>query len=118
MAISKQLRVPLRIVFYREDGHVIAHCLEFDLVGDGETNTSALARLANAMALQIQASVESGNPANLFSPADGKFFRMFAEGSDIAQGELQISAASQTQVVIEDIEYREYSSPAEDRARV
>ena len=37
MSQSRNLRVPLRVVFYREDEVWIAHCLEFDLAGDGMT---------------------------------------------------------------------------------
>ncbi len=114
--MQNQLRVPLRIVFYQEDGRAIAHCLEFDLIGDGATNAEALERLSQAISLQIEASLECDNPTNLFSPADGKFFRMFAEGRDMVQGELQIAAAPRAQVLIEDIEYREYST--EGLARV
>ena len=37
------LRVPLRVVFYKEDGDWIAHCLEFDLLGDHFATRAELA---------------------------------------------------------------------------
>lgn len=78
----QRLRVPIRIVFYQEEGAWIAHCLEFDLVGDGATRESALGRLSQAIQIQLEATLDYGNPANLFHPADGKFFQMFAAVND------------------------------------
>lgn len=75
----KPFHIPLRVVFYREDEAWIAHCLEFDLVGDGDTREAALQSLAEAIGLQLEASVEHDNPRNLFRPAPGEFFQMFAE---------------------------------------
>ena len=106
----KTLRVPLRVVFYREGGSWIAHCLEFDLLGDGTTKPEALETLFQAVVLQAQASVEHNNLANLFSPADGKYFRMYAAGVDVAMGlmELSIERLRSEAPMIEDIEAREY----------
>jgi hypothetical protein len=100
------LRLPLRIVFYREDGDWIAHCLEFDLAGDGPTKDAALASLSAAIRIQVDESLKSGNLDNLFMPAEGKYFRMFATGNDAAALELAMDAlpfdAQRT-------EFREYS---------
>jgi len=65
MSQSRKLRVPLRVIFYREGESWIAHCLEFDLVGDGMTREDALDLLSDAIAMQAQASLECKNPANL-----------------------------------------------------
>ncbi|MCE9556846.1 MAG: hypothetical protein K8T91_26155 [Planctomycetes bacterium] len=102
------LRIPIRIVFYREGDEWFAHCLEFDLVGSGSTKPVALSSLSEAIAIQIEQSIEHGNPANLFTPADGRLFQMFAEGDDstLAHGQLEMRFAS---VVIEDAELREYT---------
>jgi len=78
------LRVPIRVVIYQVEGSWVAHCLEFDLLGDGETQEEALERLAQAIRIQVEATRDFGNPANLFSPAEGKYFRMFAAGRDVA----------------------------------
>jgi predicted RNase H-like HicB family nuclease len=103
-------RLPLRIVFYQQDGDWVAHCLEFDLMGDGETKEDALEQLAEAIVLQIEATAKLRNPANLISPADGKFFAMFAAGKDIVRAELQLKlpAPRIDNFEIEDCEYREY----------
>ncbi len=78
--MSREFNVPLRVLFYREDDAVIAHCLEFDLIGDGETHEEAMQSLADAIAVQIAEVLESKNVDNLFHPAPGEYFRMFAEG--------------------------------------
>jgi predicted RNase H-like HicB family nuclease len=102
----------LRIVFYKDEDDWIAHCLEFDLIGDGVTREKAMENLAEAILLQIQASVEHNNVANLFSPADGKYFRMFAAGKDVARAEVELKPLCPPRhidnVEIEACEYREY----------
>jgi len=99
------LRVPVRVVFYQEENLWVAHCLEFDLLGHGTTHEQALELLSEAIHTQVEASVEFENPANLFSPADGKYFRMFAAGSDAAHGAIDLQVSN---VVIDDTCSREY----------
>ena len=112
MVPRKTFRVPLRIVFYRESGSWIAHCLEFDLIGDGQSKVEALDRLSEAVSLQVEASMEHENYANLFTPAEGKFFEMYAAGHDVISGTLEITAILErmksTSAVIEGVETREY----------
>ena len=75
-----RFRMPLQIVLYKEQARWIAHCLEFDLLGDGETEQQAVQMLATAVGIQLEDALQSGNMNNLFCPADGKFFQIFAEG--------------------------------------
>lgn len=113
MIPRKTLRVPLHVVFYKEFGSWIAHCLEFDLIGDGESKEGALERLGETIALQVEASMEHGNNANLFTPADGKFFEMYAAGRDLIPRTLEINAIIEhmklTSSVIEGVETRSNS---------
>lgn len=74
------MRISLRVVFYRERDSWIAHCLEFDLIGNGATRFEATGILIEAIALECRTSIEHDNPANLFCPADGECFMMFAAG--------------------------------------
>jgi predicted RNase H-like HicB family nuclease len=104
----KKLIVPIRIVFYRDESDWVAHCLEFDLIGDGLDRQTALSRLMEAMSLQLEASIEHDNPDNLFKPAEGKFFRMFFEGEDTAVGQVHLDSDWLT---IDEIEAREYPAP-------
>jgi predicted RNase H-like HicB family nuclease len=92
-------------VFYKDNKDWIAHCLEFDLMGDGATKKEALDQLSNAISIQVETSLEYDNPVNLFKPADGKFFAMFAAGTDVAVGELHLKIDS---VTIDETETREY----------
>jgi predicted RNase H-like HicB family nuclease len=105
-----KMRIPLRAVFYLDGGHWVAHCLEFDLMGHGETRQEALSMLSEAIAIQIEATVRHQNPANLFSPADGRIFAMFAAGKDVAFAKLEIEKRPVASVTIEDVETREYSA--------
>lgn len=106
------MRLPIRVVFYKEESDWIAHCLEFNLIGDGSTKQEAIDELCEAISLQIQATIEFNNPANLFRPADGKFFEMFAAGENVAIGEVQLQKRVAPRYVdsyeIEDCQYREY----------
>lgn len=112
-----RLSIPLRIVFYRENGVLIAHCLEFDLLGDGKDKREALDRLAEAIRLQLEASIELDDPGNLFNPADGAVFQRYAEGKHIAAGFLEISAAKMREQYpqITKWEAREYDADYADR---
>lgn len=105
------LRVPIRVVFYREEGAWIAHCLEFDLLGDGETLQEALERLFAAIQIQVEATLEYGNPANLFSPADGKYLRMFAAGEDVTGPEVSLELEPLNGIAIEEVELRQFVQP-------
>ena len=108
----RNLRVPLRVVFYVEGESWVAHCLEFDLVGDGSTKEEAIEALSTAIAIQVSASLEFENPANLFTPADGEFFQKYAEGVDVADGEITVrmDRLRSSLPIIESVEAREYTS--------
>lgn len=101
----RPLRIPIRVIFYKDEQSWVAHCLEFDLMGDGPTKPDALTQLKEAVNLQVAASLEADNAANLFKPADGRFFEMFAAGKDVVVGELRIHLDP---VIINDAETREY----------
>ncbi|MCH8045737.1 MAG: hypothetical protein IID44_18655 [Planctomycetes bacterium] len=85
-----KFQIPLRIVLYQEGGEWIAHCLEFDLVGNGATRQDAIASLSQAIRIQVEESIDLNNPRNLFDPADGEYFHMFAKGKDIADARLTL----------------------------
>jgi hypothetical protein len=105
---AKACRVPLRIVFYKEGTAWIAHCLEFDLCGDGKTRRAALVSLSNAIAVQVKFSVKNGNLKNLFSPAPSDVQAMFFSGKATGEGEIELKIEKIKGVVFEDQEYREY----------
>ena len=97
--------IPLQVVFYKEDDGWAAHCLQFDLLGDGSTKEEALQSLNEAICIQIEASLDYQNFDNLFSPAEGKYFGMFAAGKDVIVGTLK---SQFDRVCIQDTQTREY----------
>jgi predicted RNase H-like HicB family nuclease len=109
----RTFHIPLRIVFYIEDGDWVAHCLEFDLLGDGRTKEEALEMLVEAIGLQLEASLENESAGNLFSPAPGKYFEMFAAGKNTAVSNLSVCIEDLSQshpepYVVEEVQVREY----------
>ena len=107
----RKFRIPLRVVFYKEDDAWIAHCLEFDLAGDGETREDAYSSLGEAIAIQVDETLRSGNYDNLFFPADGKIVQMFAAGKDVTVSEMTLKFE---ELVIQHTETREFSEPSSD----
>jgi len=105
--IMRSLRIPLQIVFYKDEEDWVAHCLEFDVCGDGQTRENAMKSLSAAIAIQVEDSIQHNNPRNLFSPADPKFFQMFAAGEDIAVEQLSLQFKSITIGQTQTREYRE-----------
>jgi len=105
--------MPLRAVFYRESDTWLAHCLEMDLIGDGASPEEALKQLSEAISIQIHTSLEHQNMANLFQPADARFFEMFAAGKDAAVGEVALYSVEGVQ--IDRIDTREYEAADADR---
>jgi hypothetical protein len=122
MGPPKTFRIPLRVVFYREDADWIAHCLEFDLIGDGTTKVEALKMLIDAIILQMEHSIQNSNSANLFSPADGKFFEMFAAGHDIVEAQIELTTTLERlkspSSIISGFEVREYGESEEHDPRL
>src|ERR1700678_1638709 len=108
--LPDKLRIDLRVVFYREADRWVAHCLEMDLMGDGDDKIAAMQNLWEAIAIQINASIDAKNHANIFMPADARFFEMFAAGKDIAEGQCEVRIQDiqnevnpQDEITLEDI---------------
>ena len=106
----RQLRIPLRVVLYKEDHGWIAHCLELDLVGDGDDQEAAIRMLVDAIDTQLDSCLQHKSPHALFSPAEARFFEMFAAGKNVAVGEIMLSLTKRPldHLTIENLEAREY----------
>ncbi len=110
MATASTFRVPLRVVFYREEGAWIAHCLEFDVCGDGDSRESALRSLSEAISIQVTESIKHSNLNNLFSPAPSEIQAKFFSGKPTAHGQLRLELGKKIDdVEFEQPEYREFS---------
>jgi hypothetical protein len=105
-------------VFYQEDGEWVAHGLQFDLLGVGATKSQAMEVLLAAIETQICESLKTGNLKNLFTPANGEYFRMFAAGEDVADSELSVSLPQSpgARVVIERTESRVFERESHHRS--
>jgi hypothetical protein len=105
-----KLRLDLRVVFYQEAGFWVAHCLEMDVMGHAADKPQAMDNLLDAVVAQIAASIKVNNPANIFMPADAKFFEMFAAGTDVATAACQVEKVQSRigEVQFDGVECREY----------
>lgn len=101
----KKLRIPLRVVFYQEDGDWIAHCLEFDLLGDGKTKEEAARQLGGAIETQVGCFLENRNIHNLFMPAPAEIQSRFAAGEDEPNAILELEP-------MDDVEFGEVRARA------
>ena len=66
----------VHVICYREDDHYVAHCLEFDLVAQGESIKDAYQNLLDAIELQSEYALETGNLENLIQPAPPEYWRL------------------------------------------
>jgi hypothetical protein len=79
-------KMPVRVVVYQEGEGWVARCLEFDVVGEGENYLDALLSLRSALALRVKHTLSAKDRDNLFTPAAGKYFQMFAVGKHVPAG--------------------------------
>ena len=68
----------VHVVLYREDTYFLAHCLEFDLVAQGDTPDEAYQNLLDAIDLQTQFVREHDDLANLIQPAPLEYWQLLA----------------------------------------
>jgi predicted RNase H-like HicB family nuclease len=66
----------VHVIFYHEESHYVAHCLEFDLVAQGATTSEAFRNLLDAIELQATYAQETGDWGNLIQPAPLEYWRM------------------------------------------
>jgi len=118
----ENLQAELRLVFYEDAGIWFSHCLEMDVIGHGSTQKEAFQQMIGAIVLQIKQSLKHNNRANIFMPADAKYFEMYAAGKHVGRAKLKIekypalkrrnicSAVSRaTNGVVQHLEAREYA---------
>lgn len=67
---APDVALQLRVLGYRdEDGGWVAHCLETDLVGEGDSWKDAMACLVGLTEAQISFAVSRGKPGLVLHPA-------------------------------------------------
>lgn len=69
----------VHIVLSREEEkRYIAHCLEFDLVSQGESPLEAFKNLLDAIEVQGAYAQETGDLGHLFNPAPAEYWKVLA----------------------------------------
>jgi len=70
----------VHVVLYREEPYFLAHCLEFDLVAQGDTSDEAYRNLLDAIDLQTEFVLEHGDLTNLIRPAPIEYWQFLMTG--------------------------------------
>jgi predicted RNase H-like HicB family nuclease len=74
------INLRLSALIYREDQWWIAHCIEMDVVAEGETPMKAFENLQTLTALQIETALEDGDLQSVFRQAPPEICAAFATG--------------------------------------
>ncbi len=69
----------LHILLTKEDGFVVARCLDFTVSSHGQDEKEALESLANSIKEYVLTAVENDAIDNILDPAHGKYWRMYNE---------------------------------------
>lgn len=75
-----QLNFDIRGVLLEREGRWWVCLLEVGLFSDGATREEAVRLVFEGLEVQIQATLEIGNPRNLFQPADPEYWEKYATG--------------------------------------
>ncbi len=89
---GKPISDSVHILVHLEDGVWIAHCLEFDLLADGEDPKSALTRLFGVIETHINYIYKNGLTDELYRPAPVEYWRKLARAH--FAGEIKVPAKS------------------------
>jgi hypothetical protein len=82
--MPKNYRLSLDIIVYRSGPHWIAHCLQTDIVSEGDSAGDAIASVLRLMAFQLETASEDEDINSIFRPAPAEYWSLFARGADIA----------------------------------
>ncbi len=70
---------PLHILLTREEGLVVARCLDFTVSSHGENEPEAILAVAESVKEYLLSAAENQAFDTIFDPAQGKYWRMFNE---------------------------------------
>jgi len=77
---TSDLDLDLRAVIYREGRFTLAHCLELDLVAEGDSAADAVQTLVELIQMQIDAARDAGDLGSIFRPAPPEYWHLYARG--------------------------------------
>ena len=75
------------LVELQPDGKFLAHCLELDLVAEGDTARAACKELLDVVDVQVRTCLENDNLENLFFPAPPEVWQKLGRAKDRCQEE-------------------------------
>lgn len=93
----RALKTLLNVIIYEAPdlaGQWIAHCLETDIVTQGNSVADAIEMMAEAIELIAVQNVSKGRPPVVYSTAPVEVFEMFKHAEDLATRILRIPADS------------------------
>lgn len=70
--------IELRGVVYREGQWWIAHCLEMDVVAEGDTPLEAITSAIELCGVKIDEALRDGSVRSIFRPAPPEIWELFA----------------------------------------
>ena len=76
------MKLNLKILEYIEEGMRVAHCLEMDIVGIGNTFAQALKDLDELIEMQVSFAVANNQPDLLYHPAPARYFEIYNKLAD------------------------------------
>ena len=71
-----EFRAEITVLGYREGEKWVAHCMEMDILGYGDTQREALKDLMDLITMQVTFAFAQGRPDLLYSPAPPEFQRI------------------------------------------
>ena len=69
--------IELRGVLYREAQWCIAHCLEMDVVAEGDSPFEAFSSLVELCGIKIEEAMKDGNLRSIFRPAPHEIWELY-----------------------------------------
>ncbi len=77
---SEAIMIELREVVYREGQWWIAHCLEMDVVAEGDSPFEAVSSTMELCGAKIDAAIDDGNVKAIYHPAPAEIWDLYARG--------------------------------------
>jgi hypothetical protein len=69
----------LHVLLTKEDGVIVARCLDFTVSSHGKDQKSALKSLADSIKEYVLTALENNAVNTVFDPSHGKYWRMYNE---------------------------------------
>lgn len=74
---NAMIRLDLSILGYQESGKWLAHCLEMDIIGYGDSFSEAMQKVNELIEMQVSFAVSQGHPQTMLNPAPPKYWALF-----------------------------------------